>query len=174
MDAFPATPGTVLMWTKVREQKRSFSLGDGDREFAKITWPKALSNLAVGEWAGGRMILETKGIVHSTVTMTGEPLGQEIAQMPWNWRKESRVDFADGRSYLMVKQGFWNSSWSVFKEDGTQLLELKPKGFLNERGEITVGEAKDTVNHLAPLSILLWYSVTMASQQGAVAAAGGA
>jgi hypothetical protein len=125
---FPPS-GVELIWTKVGEPKRSFSLGDCIREFARITWPKALSNRAVGERAGGRVIIEAKGIVHPVMAVTGEALDQEIARMPWTWRKETRIDFVDGRSFVTRKHGFWNLLLTFPQEDRAQSWSSNRRGF---------------------------------------------
>jgi hypothetical protein len=164
MDPFP-TSVEKLTWIKSREKPRSYVLGDGAREYATIIWPRTLSDQAVGEWSVGRIIIQRKGILHSVVRVIGGDLEQEMARMPWTLGKEAKVDFNDGRSYLIQKHGLWNDRWTLSKEDETQIIELKPAGIVGTKGEVKVEKAEGVQDNLPILAILLWYDYVIATRE---------
>jgi hypothetical protein len=150
-------------------------LGDGHKLFATLTWPSGFSNQEVGEWSPSRMVIETKGIVHNVVTVTSETFKEEIARIPWTWRSESLVDFADGQSYLIKRHGFWNGRWTISQEDGTVFLELRLRATWRDEAPLKIDHIERLQSHLPVLVILLWYTYMLAQHEGVAAAtAGGA
>ncbi len=101
------------------------------------------------------------------VTVIDEAFEQEIARMPWTWRVEAKLDFRDGRSFLMKKHGFWNDRWTFSEEDGAQIMELKPEGLLRTKGKLRIEGVERVRDHIPILAILLWYSYIVASQESA-------
>jgi hypothetical protein len=70
----------------------------------------------------------------------------------------------------MKKHGFWNNYWTISKEDGTIVMELRVGSAWREQASLRIEHGDRLHSDLPYLAILLWYSYRIGSQESAAAA----
>ena len=168
-------PGLTLRWLQVN--RRAYDLRAGDETIATLRWRRAAGSLATGESAEGRWTLKRVGFFRTHITVRVEGREADLATMHRSARGESRLDFADSRSFIWKPTRERRREMGFYTSGGELLLRLMPESRLfRYEASLELGQGRIDPATLALLAIVGWYRSVLqhGDEIAAAAAAAGA
>ena len=158
-----------LTWKHTRFFKREYELQLGHQTIAKLYWPKALSQQAIGEMGGESWTFERKGILHPKTTIL--KIGD--SEQAGSYETANMV----GKGFLTLNHGVsyqWTNidggyrGWVWQELYGTPVVTFKPKSKWTYSEWLTNPEPSImTSPNLNLLMVFGFYLILKSQEQGA-------
>lgn len=160
--------GESYTWRQPSLCPRRFELvGDGE-VYATVEFQSVFSSKARARCSEGSYSLRRKGLVNHTVTLVRE--GFEEAVLRLNWRDKGVLQFANGKTYRMERQGHLNETWSFFDSLERTVCSIALKHTLLRYTSEVSFDVSDRKNpDLMKIALIGWYEVVMAKDDDGAA-----
>lgn len=133
--------GNTLNWLQPRAQCRRFELRlDGDT-LASLKFETEFGSLALAETAEAAYTFKRVGFFRPRVTIRHAGSDEDLGCYEPAMGGGGILEMANGARYTFTCSSFWNSRWSMLRDDGEVVVDFFLKGFVKAGAQISFGAA---------------------------------
>jgi hypothetical protein len=169
MQALQAFWDSELAWTRSRPYSRHYRLMAGEEVLATLDREGWFGGRATGEAADGRWAFRRTGFLPRRTVVRETKGGTEVATFRDRWIGGGTLELAGGRTFRLVRVGFWRPVWVFRDADDHDLIHFR-RTFGRRNARVSVDSDARKLPELSLLVAAGWYQLVLSSERAARAA----
>lgn len=158
-----------LKW--VQRSSTEDELISGDDVVGALHWASRWSSLATAESADGNWTFKRAGFIHPKITIRKIDQDVDLYTADVGWRGEATL-MLPSQGAFQWKPNFWNNKWTLFDNNGKEMMRIELGGFVNVSGNVTIEQTSIATPTLSLLALLGWHLIMNVLSDEVVISAG--